>query len=72
MIDGLAEVSHEDTGEKHTGCAQADALHFDTSQRHPHDTNKGEHADSVRNGLDLITRQATGAAPFTSALAPAA
>jgi hypothetical protein len=54
VIDRFAELSHEDTGKEHTGRAQANALYFDASQRHPHHANEGEHADSVRYGLRLV------------------
>ena len=74
----IAEMSDDNPGEKHAGGAQADAAEFQTAQRHSEHTDKGERADRVRDRLRLVQLeepvmpQATGAAAFTSALAPAA
>jgi len=54
LIHRVAEMSDDNPGKEHAGGAQADAAEFQTAQRHSEDTDKGERADGVRNGLGLM------------------
>ncbi len=54
MIHRIAEMPDDNPGEKHARRAEADAAEFQTAQRHPEHTHKGERADRVRDRLRLV------------------